>query len=232
MPPSARVSLRAPLKKALTMPKLLLLAALASALALPPAALAIDASPPSKDWQEAHRTADFVIFTQEDAATGARRLTAVTDLPQSPEAVFNVVTDFANYTRFMPYMKECRILKQPGPGSLVIYQLISPPLVSERDYVIEVTLTRGTANDGVWKSGWTAKPEAAPERPGIVRVKLNNGGWTLAPGPGGRGTRVTYTLHTSPGGSIPAFVANKSNTQAIPSLLEAVKNRCAALSSP
>jgi hypothetical protein len=188
--------------------------------------LAIDVEAPPGGWKEAHRTDEFVIFTQEDAATGTRKLTAITDLPQPPEIVFAVVTDFANYTRFMPYVKECRVLNRQGDDTLTCYQLISPPLVSERDYIIQVKLTRGPANHGVWKSEWTAKPDALPERPDIVRVKLNNGSWTLAPGPDGQGTRVTYTLHTSPGGAIPAFVANKSNTQAIPALFKAIKDRC------
>lgn len=190
-------------------------------------ALAIDAPAPSKAWKEANRTDDFVIFTQEDPATNTRKLLAITDLPQPPESVFQVVTDFAHYTKFMPYMKECRILKQQDPDSLTCYQLISPPLVSERDYIIQVKLTRGPANNGIWKSEWTAQPDAQPERSDIVRVKLNTGSWTLAPGPPGKGTRVTYTLHTTPGGSIPAFVANKSNTVAIPDLFKAIKERSA-----
>ena len=106
-------------------------------------------------------------------------------------------------------------------------QRISPPLVSERDYVIEVKLTRGPSNAGTWKSEWTAKPDGEPERDGVVRVKLNTGSWTIAPGATATTSRVTYALHTSPGGSIPDFVANKSNTVAIPKLIEAVTQRCA-----
>lgn len=188
-------------------------------------AAAIEVKAPSGAWKEAHRTEDYVIFTQEDAASGARKVLAITDLPQPPETVFDIITDFANYNRFMPYVKECRVLEQTDADHLTCYQLISPPVVSERDYVIQLTLTRGPANNGVWKSEWTCKPEAAPERSGIVRVRLNNGSWTLVPGPGGKGTRATYALHTSPGGSIPAFIANKSNTQAIPALFKAVKER-------
>jgi ribosome-associated toxin RatA of RatAB toxin-antitoxin module len=188
-------------------------------------ASAIDAKPPTADWKEAHRTADLVIFTQDDPTTGTRKLTAITDLPQPPETVFQVVTDFAHYTQFMPYIKECRILDQQGDDSLTCYQLISPPLVSERDYIIQVNLTRGPANNGIWKSEWTAKAKAQPERSGIVRIKLNTGSWTLTPNT--QGTRVTYFLHTSPGGSIPSMIANKSNTVAIPDLFKAIKERSA-----
>jgi hypothetical protein len=67
--------------------------------------LAIDAPSPGKDWQEANRTGHFVICTQDDPATGTRKLTAITDLPQPPETAFKVVTNFAHYTQFMPYIK-------------------------------------------------------------------------------------------------------------------------------
>jgi hypothetical protein len=67
--------------------------------------LAIDAPSPGKDWQEANRTDHFVIFTQDDPATGTRKLTTYMDIPAPPEIVFKVVTNFANYTQFMPYIK-------------------------------------------------------------------------------------------------------------------------------
>ena len=67
--------------------------------------LAIDAPSPGNDWQEANRTDHFVIFTQDDPATGTRKLTAITDLPQPPETVFKVVTNFANDTQFRHYIK-------------------------------------------------------------------------------------------------------------------------------
>ena len=39
--------------------------------------------------------------------------------------------------------------------------------------------------------------------------------------------RLTYTLLTNPGGLIPVFVVNMSNTIAIPKLFEAVRKRSA-----
>ena len=83
------------------------------------------------------------------------------------------------------------------------------------------------SNGGVFKIGWEAVPEAQPEVEGVVRVKLNEGSWLATPLNGGKRTRLTYTLLTNPGGLIPAFVVNLSNTIAIPELFEAVKKRSA-----
>jgi hypothetical protein len=87
-------------------------------------------------------------------------------------------------------------------------------------------MTRGTsANGGVFRSEWTASPEAEPEVKGVVRIRLNDGSWVAEPISGGTRTRLTYTLLTNPGGLIPDFVANMSNTVAIPKLFKAVMKR-------
>ena len=72
-------------------------------------------------------------------------------------------------------------------------------------------------------------PAEVPEKDGIVRVKINTGAWILAPLAGGKRTRITYRVSTNPGGSIPTWLANKSNTTAIPDLFKAVRKRAAAL---
>ena len=57
------------------------------------------------------------------------------------------------------------------------------------------------------------------------------GAWILEPMGDGKKTRVTYQLHTHPGGSIPSWIANKSNTIAIPDLFKAVKTRSEKVAS-
>ena len=69
------------------------------------------------------------------------------------------------------------------------------------------------------------QPEVQPEVKGVVRIKLNEGSWLATPLDGGTRTRLTYTLLTNPGGLIPDFVANMSNTTAIPELFKAVGKR-------
>lgn len=201
----------------------LLALALAAVLAAP-AARALDVKSPGPDWTEANRTDDLVIFTK-DVEKG-RKLVAVSEIDAAPEVIFKVVGDFDNYADFMPYVKESRVLSRKGDRELTAYTLLELPLVSERDYALLVSFTKGTPeNGGVFKTEWTAKPQAQPEREGVVRVVLNDGSWTLEPLDGGKRTRVTYTLLTHPGGSIPNWIANKSNTTAIPDLFAAIRKR-------
>lgn len=189
-----------------------------------PAAQAFDTKSPGAEWSEAYRTAELVIFTK-DVVEG-RRIVAIAEVDAPPEVIFNVVNDFDHYPDFMPYVKESRVLSRKNDSELMTYMRIAPPFVNERDYPLKFRMTRGTpANNGVFKTEWTAYPEAQPEVEGVVRVKLNEGSWIAEPLDGGTRTRLTYTLLTNPGGLIPAFVANMSNTIAIPKLFKAVEKR-------
>lgn len=189
-------------------------------------AQAFEVKSPGVDWTEAYRTPELVIFTQ-DVEEG-RRIIAVGEVDAAPEVVFNVLIDFDHYPDFMPYVKESRILSRRGDSEVITYARVAPPFVSERDYPLKVRMTHGMlSNGGVFKIEWTALPEAEPEIEGVVRVKLNVGSWREEPLEGGTRTRLTYTLLTNPGGLIPVFVVNMSNTIAIPKLYEAVRKRSA-----
>lgn len=192
------------------------------------AARAIDAQPPGPGWKEANREDDLVIFTRDNSTVGSRDIVAITEASAPPKAVYAVVTDFENYAKFMPYTKEAKVVARKSDTSLTVYSFLSPPLVDDRDYVIEVTLAPdGNKNNGNYKSSWVAVPQAVPERSGVVRVKINTGSWFMEPLDGGKRTRITYTLSTHPGGSIPNWVANKSNTVAIPDLFKIVRTEAA-----
>jgi uncharacterized membrane protein len=187
-------------------------------------ARAIDMKSPGPDWTEAYRTSEFVIFTK-DVKEG-RRIVASAEVGARPEIVFDVLSDFERYPEFMPYVEESRVLSRKGDSEALTYARLAPPFVSERDYLLKVRMTRGApGNGGVSKVEWTACPEAQPEIEGVVRVKLNEGSWLVEPLNGGIHTRLTYTLLTNPGGLIPDFVANMSNTIAIPELFKAVAKR-------
>lgn len=191
---------------------------------------ALDAKSPGADWNEAYHTGELVIFTKD--VDEGRRIVAIAEVEAPPEVVFNVVNDFDHYPDFMPYVKESRVLSRKGDSEVVTYTRIAPPFVSERDYPLKFRMTRGSpTNNGVFKTEWIARPDAQPEIEGVVRIKLNEGSWLAEPLDGGTRTRLTYTLLTNPGGLIPAFVANMSNTVAIPKLFKAVMKRSAEKSA-
>lgn len=187
-------------------------------------AQAFDVRSPGQDWTEAYHTGELTIFVKD--VDEGRRIVAIAEVEARPEIVFKVLGDFEHYPDFMPYVKESRILSRESSSEVITYARVAPPFVSERDYLLRVRMTPGAAShSGMFKIEWEAVPEMQPEVDGVVRIKLNEGSWLAVPLDGGTRTSLTYTLLTNPGGLIPDFVANRSNTIAIPELFKAVRKR-------
>ena len=184
------------------------------------------ATKPGPDWKQARLDREMAIFYRDGSAANARELRAITDMNAPPWVIFNAVTDFENYPKFMPYAREAKILKRTGDDVALVYSLSAPPVIAWRDLVAEVKMTRGNqANGGVFKSEWVARPDAAPLKPGVVRIRLSTGSWLLEPINGGRATRVTYSILTNPGGAIPRSFADQSTNDGISGLFKAVRKR-------
>ncbi len=192
-----------------------------SALA-PSAALAADGA-----WEEAAsvdidgNTLKVSARSKEGSDVKEVRGVGVLDAPSW--VVKNVIDDVANYKHFMPYTKESTIVSSHD-GYVVSYQRLSTPVVDDRDYTIKIfDESREDANGKViWKNRWTeANKLGPPPRNGVSRVGVNEGYWILETAAGDR-TKATYYVYTNPGGSIPTFVVNMANAQAVPELYKAV----------
>lgn len=187
-------------------------------------AQALDVKSPGPDWTEAYHTSELVIFIKD--VNEGRRIVATAEIAVRPEIIFGALSDIEHYADFMPYVEESRVLSRGSDASVITYARLAPPLVTDRDYVLKVRMTRGTAsNGGAFKVEWDTVPDVLPEIDGIVRIKLNEGSWLMQPLDTGTRTRLTYTLLTNPGGLIPAFITNLSSTIAIPELFRRVEMR-------
>ncbi|MBI4678910.1 MAG: hypothetical protein HY748_15130 [Elusimicrobia bacterium] len=102
--------------------------------------------------------------------------------------------------------------------------------MSNRDFTIKITWEPEPADGkAAYRSSWVAANEEGPApQPGLMRVLVNDGSWTLEPVDGGKRTRATYYLYTDPGG-IPGWVVNMGNKKALPELFKAVRTRSRAL---
>ena len=188
--------------------------------------LLIALSPPEGSWQEAARSGDIVIYNRTRAGSDVREVLAVGTIDAAPEHVHRVLDDNARYQDFMPYTKESRVLKRDG-ATLWSYERINAPLVAERDYTVRITHREVKRGDGsvVLHHAFTqSNVDGPPAVDGVVRVAVLDGRWELEPIDGGKRTRATYWVYTSPGGSVPTFLVNAANTNAVPGLFDAVKH--------
>ena len=125
----------------------------------------------------------------------------------------------------MPYTGEARVLSRET-NSMVVYERLVMPLVSDRDFAIRMHNETRCSADGStsYVTRWQCANEfAPPKKRGVIRVKTNEGSWTLEPVEDGRFTRVTYWVYTDPGGKIPVSILNSANTSAIPKVFAAVE---------
>lgn len=180
---------------------------------------------PNDGWKLASQKNGITIYARVRAGSPIKEFKAVGEIDAPTPVVYAVIADFENYPRFMPYTTECRLLKREGDATIG-YQRLSPKIVADRDYALRVRSKSWPSGDGTaYLNWWTAANEhAPPEKPGVVRVKVCDGGWLLEPN-GANKTRATYSVYTDTGGLIPPFVANHASQIGIPRLFEAVRTQ-------
>lgn len=179
-------------------------------------------------WEEA-ATADIdghklVVSARSKDGSEVKEVRGLGVIDAPPWVVKNVIDDVARYKEFMPYTVESLILSTHD-GYVVSYQRLDTPVVDDRDYTIKIYDESREDADGrvIWKNRWSeANKLGPPVKAGVARVGVNEGYWILEDKDGGARTKVTYYVYTSPGGSIPTFLVNMANTQAVPELYRAV----------
>jgi ribosome-associated toxin RatA of RatAB toxin-antitoxin module len=150
---------------------------------------------------------------------------AVGEITASTDVVHAVLDDVESYASFMPYTAECRVLKRDG-DSVVVYQRISAPLTSDRDYTVRVRSSSKAVEGGTsYLSRWNTENALGPtEKRGVIRVTLCEGSWLLEPA-GANNTRATYMVYTDSGGMIPAFIKNTGSQIGIRKLFAAIRKQ-------
>lgn len=171
--------------------------------------------------------ADFnCIYTRKSQASGMHEILAVSTIAASPARLREVLSDYARYPEFMPYVQASKVLKRDGMTAWVFQQLSFPFPISDRYYTIRVSSEPGVASGTGVRITWTLARDAESSNRGEgVPMLVNEGFWDLRPLDGGASTRVTYFIHTNPGGSLPSFAVNMANTVAVPRVMESLRAR-------
>jgi uncharacterized membrane protein len=181
---------------------------------------------PSDGWQDAGEHDGVEMWMRDVQGSNVREIKAQTLVDLPVERVWPVLEDVEKYPEFMPYMVEVKVLERPAPDVATVYQCIAPPVVEKRDSVVEVT-RHVDERMGIYRTEWHSVDKGPAPRHDIVRVSGVRGQWLLER-IGNRHTRLTYTMFTEPGGSVPGWIVNRANKRSAPKLLLAVTKRAAA----
>jgi hypothetical protein len=180
---------------------------------------------PNDGWRLATKANGLMIYSRVRAGSPIKEFKASGEIDAPTQVVYAVIADFENYPHFMPYTTESRLIKREA-DAIVGYQRLSPKICADRDYTLRVRTKSWPAADGpVFVNWWTPANEVGPpEKPGVVRVKICEGGWLLEPR-GRNKTYATYSVYTDTGGLIPPFIANHVSQIGITRLFEAVRKQ-------
>lgn len=206
------------------------------------AASARDAlKPADSGWEEKTGGKDYRTYLRYVKGADTAEVLMVGMVSQSPKACLAVVTSYAFFPEFMPYIKFTRLLhteKASAEKTInTVFFYVEAPLVSPRFYTLRLVDETGPV---VCQSAWDLEKGAnrkTPADPAIaswiphaadaVETPFNRGYWRFTALPGNAGTRVDYYVFTNPGGTIPPFIVNKSNAIAMPLLWKAFTERLA-----
>jgi hypothetical protein len=104
------------------------------------------------------------------------------------------------------------------------YEQIHAPLVSDRDYVMKVTLVQPASTGRCEVAFEASKDPAYPPTEDHVRLTTIRGNWVLTPRENGK-VRITYQLYSDPGGSVPAFLAKGGQRSAAVDFFKTILSR-------
>lgn len=180
---------------------------------------------PADGWTQEVAGKDVAIHSRPRAGSGVKEFRAVGVIDASPAAVFAVLDDSEAYPSFMPYTSETRVLKREK-DTVLAYQRLDLPVVSDRDYTLRSKHQRWIGPDGpIYWIRWEPANDVGPaEKPGVQRVNVCEGGWLLEPNESG-GTRAIYTIYTDSGGAIPPMLANNGSRAAIGKVFDAIRKQ-------
>ena len=208
--------------------------------------VAIAQSPETETgWSLKSDSKGLKIYNREKANSPIKELLALVTIDSPVWRVAAVIGDYDGFKDFMPYTVVSKRTghEDQGAGKAVNYffTALDLPLVSNRYYTLRlIDEWNPDGKAGAFRSKWSRTKEAGkdlswddpavkalfpPNYKEPVKPPINEGYWLLEPADGGTKTRVTYYVFMDPGGKIPPWVANQANSNAIPKLMKAVRER-------
>ena len=160
-------------------------------------------------WERVKNGSGIEIYTRSVPGSAIKEFRAVTVVQGSLSAVLAMLDDTGSYPRWMYRCTEASLLSKKDVYERITYNVTSSPWpVADRDITVKSVISQNKKTLVVTVS-LTGLPGYIPVKPGKVRMVKLNGYWMFEPLGNGR-VRVTYRLHSEPGGTVPDSLVNSS----------------------
>jgi hypothetical protein len=156
-----------------------------------------------------HRTSDII------------RLGAEGRIAAPVEVVRRVLLDYQRQIGAVDRLSEVRVIAS-SQRWLRVYQRLNLPVISDRDFVLDVTWGQDRGNDVQWISFRAINDSGVPERRGVVRVRYHEGSWQLKPIESGRASLVRFQVAIDLGGWLPKWMARGKAGPELPALYASI----------
>ncbi|SFD58442.1 START domain-containing protein [Paracidovorax konjaci] len=172
-------------------------------------------------WSLAKESEGIKVYVRTVEGSPLREFRGEVQIKSTPDDVVKVLRDANAFRQWMPDVAASELLKATDTEQYHYLDNKAPWPVSNRDGVYHFTYAK--ADDGAVTVRVEAVPDYLPERAGKVRIPQAQGQWKLVPD--ADGVNVTYRMHASPGGAIPAWMANQAVVDTPYGTLKALRSR-------
>ena len=160
-------------------------------------------------WERVKSSNTIEVFVRPVSGSAIKEFRAVTEVQSSISAILALLDDTGSYTKWMHRCSEAKLLYEKNVYERITYNVTSSPWpVEDRDIAVKSVISQNKKTLTVTIT-LTGLPGYVPAKPKKVRIAKLNGYWMLEPLGAGR-LRVTYRLHSEPGGSVPEALVNSS----------------------
>jgi ribosome-associated toxin RatA of RatAB toxin-antitoxin module len=178
-------------------------------------------------WEFYAETDGVRAYNRKAPSSNIQEVLAKAIIDHPPERLFAVISDYDRYADFMPYVKRSESVRTADGVRWVFQHLVFPFPISDRHYTIKLSALESRPNDGFYCIQWTLdKQESVKRAAAGITPAFNDGLWILRRLEASK-TDVTYFLHTDPSGWLPSWMINMANREALPAVLQAVRQRAA-----
>jgi hypothetical protein len=155
-------------------------------------------------WRLVKDEAGIRVYLQQIPGSSFQAFRGVTRIRTDMPRLLALQDDVSAACAWIHACSEQRLLKHEGNLSWAYSRFHTPWPVQPRDSILQVTTTHDA--DGRVTRTLLGVADYLPLQPGFVRVSKVEGFWSLTPLDGE--IEVVYQVHSEPGGSVPAWLAN------------------------
>jgi ribosome-associated toxin RatA of RatAB toxin-antitoxin module len=174
---------------------------------------------PVDEWVYEREKKGIKVFTKKSKWGHLRDSKAVMIVAASPEEMYQLLTDFENYPKWLPRCKKARIVAHLSENEFIAQIVFNVPWpFKDRDCVVRVKVEKDEKT-GTILIKEVSEPKYIREQEGVVRIQQLVATWKLVPKNGG--TEVTNEYGSNPGNDIPDWL---TNTQSVETPLATFEN--------